>query len=79
MKIAQHGRNSLQGIENELTLNELFEKVSVLLDCPAMLSEEFVAVENDNVRTAPFMTVKGILKFFQGSKNIIDADSDRRN
>uniref|UniRef100_A0A8C4SEN5 HTH CENPB-type domain-containing protein n=1 Tax=Erpetoichthys calabaricus TaxID=27687 RepID=A0A8C4SEN5_ERPCA len=68
-----------EDIETEPTLNEMFEKVSVLLDCPTVSSEEFVAVDDDNVCTAPIMTDKDILEFVQSSKNIIDADSDNEN
>ncbi|GFX34970.1 hypothetical protein TNCV_2329101 [Trichonephila clavipes] len=39
------------------------------------LSEEFVAVVDDNVRTTPIMANKDSLKLLQSSKNIIDADS----
>ncbi|GFT85104.1 hypothetical protein TNCV_791341 [Trichonephila clavipes] len=49
------------------------------LNCPIMLSEEFIAVEDDNVSTAPNMTDKDILEFFQSTKNIIDADFDDEN
>uniref|UniRef100_A0A8C4RRF5 Tigger transposable element-derived protein 4 n=1 Tax=Erpetoichthys calabaricus TaxID=27687 RepID=A0A8C4RRF5_ERPCA len=68
-----------EDIETEPTLNEMFEKVSVLLDCPTVSSEEFVAVDDDNVCTAPIMADKDILEFVQSSKNIIDADSDDEN
>ncbi|GFX35164.1 hypothetical protein TNCV_2331041 [Trichonephila clavipes] len=55
----------------------MFRKVSVLLDCPIVLSEEFVAVDvNDDVCKGPIMVDKDILKFVQSSKNIIDADSE---
>ncbi|GFV32161.1 hypothetical protein TNCV_1674491 [Trichonephila clavipes] len=47
------------------------------LDCPIVLSKEFIAV--DNVCTAPIMVNKDILKFVQSSKNSIDADSDDEN
>ncbi|GFX00763.1 hypothetical protein TNCV_4577301 [Trichonephila clavipes] len=42
-------------------------------------SEEFVAVDDDNVCTAPIMEDKDILEFVQSSKNIIDADSGDKN
>ncbi|GFW46744.1 hypothetical protein TNCV_2981001 [Trichonephila clavipes] len=45
-----------EDIEAEPTFNEMFEKISVLLDYSTVLSEEFVAVHNDNLRTAPIMT-----------------------
>ncbi|GFW49263.1 hypothetical protein TNCV_3057731 [Trichonephila clavipes] len=41
--------------------------------------EEFVAVDYDNVCTAPIMADKDILEFVQSSKNIIDEDSDDEN
>ncbi|GFV73409.1 SCAN domain-containing protein 3 [Trichonephila clavipes] len=53
----------------------MFEKVSVLLDCPTESSEEFVAVDNGNVCTTPMIADKDILELVQSSKNIIDTDS----
>ncbi|GFU03883.1 hypothetical protein TNCV_1718491 [Trichonephila clavipes] len=50
-----------------------------LSDRPTESSEEFVAVDDDNVCTAPTMTIKGILELIQNSKNFIDADSDDEN
>ncbi|GFX46685.1 hypothetical protein TNCV_4038361 [Trichonephila clavipes] len=52
----------------------MFE-VSVLFDCPTILWEEFVAVDDNNGCTSPIMAYKNILKFVQSSKVIIDADS----
>ncbi|GFX75810.1 hypothetical protein TNCV_2237821 [Trichonephila clavipes] len=46
------------------------------LDCSIVLSEEFIALDNDDVCTAPTMIEKDILEFVESSKNIIDADSD---
>ncbi|GFU16040.1 SCAN domain-containing protein 3 [Trichonephila clavipes] len=67
-----------EDFETEPTLNEIFEKVSVLLSWScAVSSEEFVAVED--VCTAPMMADKDILEFAQGSKNIIEAYSDDEN
>ncbi|GFT28197.1 hypothetical protein TNCV_645561 [Trichonephila clavipes] len=43
-------------------------------DCPMVLSEEFIAVGDDNVCIAPIIAGKDILKFVQRSKNIIDVD-----
>ncbi|GFX66742.1 ig-like and fibronectin type-III domain-containing protein 2 [Trichonephila clavipes] len=54
----------------------VLEKVSVLWDFPTVSSEEFVAVDDDNLYTAPIMADKDILEFVQGSNNIFDADSD---
>ncbi|GFY34321.1 hypothetical protein TNCV_2506241 [Trichonephila clavipes] len=57
-----------------------FEKVSVLLNyCSTVSSEEFVAVNGDNVSIAPIMADKGILEFVQSTKSIIDADSYVQN
>ncbi|GFT81834.1 hypothetical protein TNCV_4336741 [Trichonephila clavipes] len=41
--------------------------------------EKFVAVDDDNVCTAPIMANKDILEFVQNSKNNIVADSDDEN
>ncbi|GFU78272.1 hypothetical protein TNCV_5008491 [Trichonephila clavipes] len=49
------------------------------LDCPIVLSEECVAVDDDNVCTPLVMADKDILEFVQSSKNIIDADSEDKN
>ncbi|GFY16528.1 hypothetical protein TNCV_735571 [Trichonephila clavipes] len=49
-RIAYHENMSLvpkEDIETEPTLNEMFQKVSVLLDCPTVSSEEFIAVDDD--------------------------------
>ncbi|GFU64480.1 hypothetical protein TNCV_333211 [Trichonephila clavipes] len=66
--------------------NRLREKITVLemkkMGKPShaeSTSEEFAAVEEDHVCTALIMADKGILKFVQISKNIIDADSDDKN
>ncbi|GFX53596.1 hypothetical protein TNCV_2327111 [Trichonephila clavipes] len=47
----------------------MFEKVSVLSDCPTISSEEFVAIDDDNVCTAPIMADKDILEFVQSSED----------
>ncbi|GFU46650.1 hypothetical protein TNCV_1546621 [Trichonephila clavipes] len=60
-------------------LNEIFNNVCVLLDCSIVSSEKFVAVDDDNVRTAPIMADNVIMEFVQSSKNIMDADSDEEN
>ncbi|GFX93692.1 SCAN domain-containing protein 3 [Trichonephila clavipes] len=65
--------------ETKTTLKEIFEKVSVVLYSPTISSEEFVAVDDDNVRTAPIMANKDLLEFVQSSKIIIHADSDDEN
>ncbi|GFV90811.1 hypothetical protein TNCV_2323801 [Trichonephila clavipes] len=54
-------------------------KTATGVDCPIILSEEFITVDEDNALTAPIMTDKDILKFVQSSINIIDADSDDEN
>ncbi|GFW51664.1 hypothetical protein TNCV_4213401 [Trichonephila clavipes] len=61
------------------TLNEIFEKVSVLLGCPSASWEVFVAVNDDNVRAVPIITDKDILEFVKSSKNIIESDFDDEN
>ncbi|GFW35937.1 SCAN domain-containing protein 3 [Trichonephila clavipes] len=63
-----------------LSLNEIFEKVSVLFNCPTALSEKFIAIDDDNVCTTPLTADKDdILEFVHSSKNIIDAHSDDEN
>ncbi|GFX55163.1 uncharacterized protein TNCV_1156241 [Trichonephila clavipes] len=57
----------------------MFDKVSVLLDCCIVSSEEFVTVNDDNVCTVPIIADKDILKFVKSSKNIIEADSGEEN
>ncbi|GFV75339.1 hypothetical protein TNCV_1481851 [Trichonephila clavipes] len=49
------------------------------LDCPIALSEEFIAVDDDDMCTTPTMAGKHIMEFVQSSKNIIRADSDGEN
>ncbi|GFX77764.1 hypothetical protein TNCV_1106811 [Trichonephila clavipes] len=49
-------------------------KTSAALDCPIVLSEEIIAVDDDYVCTAPIMANKDILEFVHSSENIIDAD-----
>ncbi|GFY33308.1 SCAN domain-containing protein 3 [Trichonephila clavipes] len=51
-------------------------KVLALLDCPTVSSEEFVAVDDDNMYRAPIMPYKDLREFVESSKSIIDADSD---
>ncbi|GFT96001.1 uncharacterized protein TNCV_312971 [Trichonephila clavipes] len=52
-------------------------KTPAVLDCPIVLSEEFIAIDDDNVcMYSPIMSNKDILEFVQSSKNIIDGDSD---
>ncbi|GFV03889.1 SCAN domain-containing protein 3 [Trichonephila clavipes] len=62
-----------------MKLYETFEKVSILLKCPTVSQEKFVAVDDDNVCTAPIMADKDILEFVQSSKNIIEANSEDGN
>ncbi|GFX98277.1 hypothetical protein TNCV_4909201 [Trichonephila clavipes] len=57
----------------------MFEKVSVLLNCLTVSSEEFVALVDDNACTAPIEIEKDILEFVQSSKNSIEADFDDEN
>ncbi|GFV39268.1 hypothetical protein TNCV_1229701 [Trichonephila clavipes] len=49
------------------------------LECPTASWEEFIAVDDDNVCTAPIMADKDILEIDKSSKDIIDADSDNEN
>ncbi|GFU36506.1 hypothetical protein TNCV_796101 [Trichonephila clavipes] len=49
------------------------------VDCPSVPSEELVALDDDNLFTAPIMVDKDILEFDQSSKNIIDADPNDEN
>ncbi|GFT54721.1 hypothetical protein TNCV_5001051 [Trichonephila clavipes] len=47
------------------------------IDCPTVLSEEFVAVNDDNVCTAPIMADKDTFwSLFKAQKNTIDAYFD---
>ncbi|GFV88451.1 hypothetical protein TNCV_1242641 [Trichonephila clavipes] len=55
-------------IRKRTDLIGVLEKISVLLDCPIVSSQEFVAVENDNGCTASIITDKDIL--------VIDANYD---
>ncbi|GFX76754.1 hypothetical protein TNCV_664611 [Trichonephila clavipes] len=43
------------------------------------LSEEFLAVDDNNVGRVPIITDKDIWEFSQSSKNTIDADSEDKN
>ncbi|GFW39342.1 SCAN domain-containing protein 3 [Trichonephila clavipes] len=54
-------------------------KTPVGLECPAVSSEECIAVDEDNVCTTPIMADKDILEFVESSKNIFEADSDHEN
>ncbi|GFX96948.1 hypothetical protein TNCV_1996801 [Trichonephila clavipes] len=51
-------------------------KTPEVLDSSILLSDECVAVDDDNVSTAPFMADKDILELIQSSKNIIDSDNE---
>ncbi|GFX68286.1 hypothetical protein TNCV_2816611 [Trichonephila clavipes] len=55
------------------------QKTPAGLDCSVVLSEESIAVGDDNVGITPMMADKDILKVTQSSKNIIDADSNDTN
>ncbi|GFS98584.1 SCAN domain-containing protein 3 [Trichonephila clavipes] len=68
-----------EAIETDSTLNEMFEKVSILLDCFTISLEDFVVVDDDIVYTVPTMPDKDILKLVESSKNIVVADSDNEN
>lgn len=60
-------------IESEPTFNEIFGKVSELLDCPTVSINEYVSIDND-VSTAPILTEKEILEMVKNPK--VSADSD---
>ncbi|GFY16540.1 hypothetical protein TNCV_735691 [Trichonephila clavipes] len=49
------------------------------LYCSFVLSEEFIAVDSDNMCTAPIMAEKDNLEFVESSKNITEADSNDEN
>ncbi|GFX40041.1 hypothetical protein TNCV_2273241 [Trichonephila clavipes] len=49
------------------------------LDCSTGSSEEFVAVDDDNVCTAQLWQRKKFCSFFKAKKNTIDTDSDDEN
>ncbi|GFW23744.1 hypothetical protein TNCV_2032871 [Trichonephila clavipes] len=49
------------------------------LDSPTVSSEECIAIDDDNVCTAPIMADKDILEFVQSSINIIDAGLGSRS
>ncbi|GFT62045.1 hypothetical protein TNCV_3812091 [Trichonephila clavipes] len=74
------GKGFTSGNEQNMKKSAEVRKFSVLLDCPAVSSKEFVAIDDDddNVYTAPIMQTD-ILEFVQSSRNIIDADSDVEN
>ncbi|GFX13203.1 hypothetical protein TNCV_2989671 [Trichonephila clavipes] len=57
----------------------MFVKDSGLFNCPIVSLDEFVAVDDDNVCTAPIMATEDILECIPSSKNVIDADSDCEN
>ncbi|GFX30130.1 hypothetical protein TNCV_2618401 [Trichonephila clavipes] len=55
-------------------------RVSVLLNGPTASSEEFVAVDDDNVCTATQLwQTKTLWSLFKAQKNILDADFDDEN
>ncbi|GFV50821.1 hypothetical protein TNCV_4237761 [Trichonephila clavipes] len=57
----------------------MVEKLSVLSDYPAVLSEEFAAVDNDNACTTPIIADKDILEFVESSTNIMVVGSEGEN
>ncbi|GFT01749.1 tigger transposable element-derived protein 4 [Trichonephila clavipes] len=61
-----------EDIETEPTFHEMFKKVSALLNCPTVSSEEYIAIDDNNVYTVP-------LECDQSSKDTIDEDSDDEN
>ncbi|GFS62684.1 hypothetical protein TNCV_3737271 [Trichonephila clavipes] len=54
-------------------------KTSAGFDCSIVLSEEFIAIYDDNACTAPIRAKKNILKFVLSLKNIIDEDYNGGN
>ncbi|GFV21720.1 hypothetical protein TNCV_164511 [Trichonephila clavipes] len=54
-------------------------KTPARLDCPTVTSEEFGAVNDDNVSTEPIKADKDVLELFQSYKIVFDADSDDEN
>ncbi|GFX67817.1 CCHC-type domain-containing protein [Trichonephila clavipes] len=68
-KIALYKKISLLGMSR-------MRKTTAGSDCSTVPFEEFVAVNDDNMCTAPMMADKDILEFFQNSEDITDADSD---
>ncbi|GFX31761.1 hypothetical protein TNCV_170941 [Trichonephila clavipes] len=57
----------------------MLEKVTILLKCPAVSSEEFIAVVDHKVCTTPIMANKDILEFVQSSEGIIDTHFNDEN
>ncbi|GFY32831.1 hypothetical protein TNCV_4024551 [Trichonephila clavipes] len=49
------------------------------LECPIVLSEEFIVVEDVNVCTTPIIAEKDILEYYHSRKNIIGSDFDDEN
>ncbi|GFT27155.1 hypothetical protein TNCV_40181 [Trichonephila clavipes] len=49
------------------------------LNFPIVLSEDFIAEDDDNVYADPIMVDKNILHFVQSSKNILHTNSDDEN
>ncbi|GFV64199.1 hypothetical protein TNCV_1806971 [Trichonephila clavipes] len=49
------------------------------IDCSTVSSEEFVAVNDDNMYTALIMPYKDLWEFVQSSENIIDVYSEDEN
>ncbi|GBM08365.1 hypothetical protein AVEN_108365-1 [Araneus ventricosus] len=62
-------------IETEPIYNEMFGKFNTLLDCPIVLLDEFVTVDDD-VFIAPIVTNEDILGIVQSSNDPIDVGSD---
>ncbi|GFW28923.1 hypothetical protein TNCV_202461 [Trichonephila clavipes] len=54
-------------------------KTPVGLDCPAVSSEEFAAVDDDNAPTASIIADNDIWECVQNSKNITAEDSEDEN
>ncbi|GFW60780.1 hypothetical protein TNCV_2672011 [Trichonephila clavipes] len=54
-------------------------KTQAGLACPIVLLKKFVSVDDYNACTDPIISNRDALKFFESSKNIIDADFDDEN
>ncbi|GFV46353.1 hypothetical protein TNCV_3232421 [Trichonephila clavipes] len=55
------------------------QKTAAGLNHPTVPLEEIVAVDDDNLCTAPIIAEKDILEFVHGSKNIIDTDANDKD
>ena len=63
---------------SENKFNKMFGKVSELQDCPTVLINEYVLIDND-VSNTPIMTEKEILEMVLDQKNSADSNSKSEN